>query len=172
MSDVEQVSTQKWSPKAEAQMNQQIKAELEAAYAYQAIAQHFDRHTVNLKNIAKYFYDAAKEEREHAQSFIDYQNKRGGTCQFFPIQPYNIPATGFTAKMAFEKALKLEKTVYDILLKTHDSAPTDPQLQDMIASEYLPEQVKAIDELSGYIANLTLVGEGIGVYLFDKEFRG
>ena len=45
------------------------------------------------------------------------------------------------------------------------------QFQDLIASDYLHEQVTAINELKSYIAQLKLAGEGIGVFMFDKEFN-
>lgn len=40
---------------------------------------------MNLPNIAKFFKKSSDEEMGHAQSFIDYQNKRGGTCTFFDL---------------------------------------------------------------------------------------
>ena len=48
-------------------------------------AQYFERQDVALLKIAKFFYDSANEENEHAQKFIKYQNKRGGSVQFFPL---------------------------------------------------------------------------------------
>jgi len=163
-------STRVWTKAAEDQMNQQIKAELKAGYSYLAMSQYFSRNDVNLPNIAKFFKKSSDEEMGHAQSFIDYQNKRGGTCTFFDLPAFNIP-TPFPAQCAFEEALKLEEEVYDELLKTHDSDPNDPELQDFIASEYLHEQVESINELKGYIANLKFVDTNLGTYLFDKHFQ-
>jgi len=162
-------STRKWVPAAEAAVNTQINAELEANYAYLALAQYFDRDDVALKNISNFFKKCAAEEMEHAQHFINYQNRRGGTVKFTPIQPYNVPSP-FSAKQAFIKAKELEEHVYDVLLKLHDSSPCDPEFQDEVASEFLHEQVKAISELKSYITNLELVGDKLGVYVFDKEF--
>ena len=39
---------------------------------------YFDRDDVALPGFAKYFKDASDEEREHAEKFMKYQNKRGG----------------------------------------------------------------------------------------------
>jgi len=78
-------STRVWTPAAEDQMNKQIKAELKAGYSYLAMSQYFSRNDVHLPNISKFFKESSDEEMQHAQSFIDYQNKRGGTCQFFDI---------------------------------------------------------------------------------------
>jgi len=162
-------STRIWTKEAEEAVNNQINAELTANYAYLAMAQYFDRSDVSLKNIAAYFRKSAEEESTHAQQFIDYQNRRGGTVVFAAIQPFNIPSV-FTAKMAFEKAKDLEEHVYDLLLKTHDSSINDPELTDEIAGTYLHEQVQSIRELKGYITNLNQVGEGLGTYIFDREF--
>jgi len=78
-------STRVWTDAAKDQMNQQILAELKAGYSYLAMSQYFSRNDVNLPNIAKFFKKSSDEEMGHAQSFIDYQNKRGGTCTFFNI---------------------------------------------------------------------------------------
>lgn len=40
---------------------------------------------------------------------------------------------------------------------------------DFIDTEYLQEQVDGIKELGDHITNLERVGEGMGVFLFDKE---
>lgn len=40
---------------------------------------------------------------------------------------------------------------------------------DFLESEYLQEQVDAIKEIGDHLTNLRRVGEGLGVYLFDKE---
>lgn len=162
-------STRIWSKACEKQVNQQIKAELEAQYAYIAMANYFERDNVALMNIAKFFRTSAEEESKHAQEFITYQNKRGGTVEFFSLTPYNIPED-FSTIQAFKKALSLEEFVYEVLLKTHDTGFNDPELQDLIASTYLREQVDSIYELKSYIANLTLVKPGLGEYMFDKEF--
>lgn len=40
---------------------------------------------------------------------------------------------------------------------------------DFLESEYLQEQVDAIKEIGDHLTNLRRVGEGLGVYIFDKE---
>ncbi|CAG5115380.1 unnamed protein product [Candidula unifasciata] len=63
----------------------QIQKELSASYIYQGYASYFDRADVSLPGVAKFFSGASLEEREHAQSLIDYINKRGGHAQFEKI---------------------------------------------------------------------------------------
>jgi ferritin heavy chain len=41
-------------------------------------AWYFDRDDVALKGFHKFFSESSKEEREHAEKLIKYQNRRGG----------------------------------------------------------------------------------------------
>ena len=50
-------------------------------YAY------FDRDNVALRGLAKYFRKVSKEEREHAEGLMDFQNRRGGR-----VILQNVPA--------------------------------------------------------------------------------
>ena len=45
-------------------------------------------------------------------------------------------------------------------------------MADFIESNFLQEQVEAIKELAGHITNLDRVGNGLGVYQFDKLTLG
>ena len=44
----------------------------------------------------------------------------------------------------------------------------DANLCDFLESEFLQEQVDAIKEISDHVTNLKRVGEGLGVFIFDK----
>jgi ferritin heavy chain len=57
------------------------------------------------------------------------------------------------------------------LLEIHGiaSSHNDANMCDFLETEYLQEQVDAIKELGDHITNLERVGEGLGVYLFDKQ---
>jgi ferritin heavy chain len=151
-------------------INRQINLELYASYVYTAMAHHFDRWDVALKGHHKYFKEMAEEEREHANKFMEYQNKRGGTIVLLDIkkpqqQSWKSPLE------AHETALQLEKDVYQALLELHvfASKHSDPHLTNYLEDEFLDEQVKSIKEYSDYITNLRRVGTGLGEYIFDKE---
>ena len=45
----------------------------------------------------------------------------------------------------------------------------DAQMTDFIEGTFLVEQVEAIKDISDKITNLKRCGEGLGVYLFDKQ---
>jgi len=112
----------------------------------------------------------AEEENEHAQKFMAYQNKRGGTIVLLDVkkpaqQSWNSPLE------AHETALQLEKDVYQALLELHTYASkhNDPHLSNYLEEEFIEEQVKSIKEYADYITNLKRVGPGLGEYIFDKE---
>jgi len=154
----------------EALINRQINMELYASYVYTAMAHHFDRPDVAFKGHHEYFEKMAKEENEHANKFMEYQNKRGGTIVLLDIKKPAQQSWGSPLE-AHEMGLQLEKDVYQSLLELHASATkqNDPHLTDYLEGEFLDEQVKSIAEYAKHITNLRRVGDGLGQYVFDKE---
>merc|ERR1711879_1102608 len=75
---------------SEAMINKQINMELHASYVYMSMAAYFERDDVALHGFAKRFRENSDEEREHAQKFIDYQNRRGGRVVFQDIAEPNV----------------------------------------------------------------------------------
>lgn len=55
----------------------QIQKEITASLKYLSMAAHFSRDDVNRPGYAKFFFDAASEEREHAKKLIEYLQVRG-----------------------------------------------------------------------------------------------
>lgn len=74
-----------------------------------------------LPGFAKYFRKAASEELEHAQTFMKFQNDRGGRIV---LQDINKPAKDEwgCGQDAIKAALDLEKTVNQALLDLHKIA--------------------------------------------------
>ncbi|GAB1607686.1 soma ferritin-like [Argonauta hians] len=163
---------QNFHENSEAGINRQINMELYASYVYHSMAYYFDRDDVALKGLHKFFLKRSEEEREHADKFMKYQNKRGGRVLLKQIEKPCQDDWG-TALDAMEAALDLEKKVNASLLELHKIADThnDPQMMDFIESEYLVEQVDDIKVLSDHITNLKRVGGGLGEYLFDKNLN-
>jgi len=159
------------SKSCEDKINLQINAELQAGYSYLALSQYFSRSDVALPNIAKFFEKSSDEEMQHAKNFIEYQNKRAGTCVFTNINAYNVPKDGITAECAFKKALEWEENIQKMLIELHDSGENDPHLQDYIASNFLDEQVQAIHMLNCKITKLKRVGDKVGLYMFDRDLE-
>merc|ERR1712060_593620 len=72
---------------------------------------------------------------------------------------------------AMEAALELEKTVNQSLLDLHKVARDkgDGHLCDFLESEYLAEQVEGIKAIGDLIVKMKRAGDGLGLYLIDKE---
>merc|ERR1712018_270457 len=163
---------QNYHQDCEAGINKQINLELYASYVYQSMYFYFDRDDIALPGFAKFFNDSSKEEREHAEILMKFQNQRGGRIVLQDIKPERDEwGSGLEAMQA---ALALEKSVNQSLLDLHAIADSkkDPQMCDMIESNYLTEQVEAIKQIGDYITRLKRVGPGVGEFLFDKELQG
>ncbi|KAK4351300.1 hypothetical protein RND71_030613 [Anisodus tanguticus] len=161
------LARQKYSDDCEAAINEQINVEYNVSYVYHAMFAYFDRDNLSLKGLAKFFKESSEEEREHAEKFMEYQNKRGGKVK---LQSILMPLTEFEhtekgdALYAMELALSLEKLTNEKLLNVHAVASrnNDVQLADFVESEFLGEQVEAIKKVSEYVAQLRRVGQGHG----------
>ncbi|KAF3646133.1 Ferritin-2, chloroplastic [Capsicum annuum] len=86
------LARQKYSDDCEAAINEQINVEYNVSYVYHAMFAYFDRDNVALKGLAKFFKESSEEEREHAEKFMEYQNKRGGKVK---LQSILMPLTEF-----------------------------------------------------------------------------
>ena len=169
-----------WNKKCEDIVNSQINLEYWASYQYHLIWSYFDRDSVGLKNIAEYYKKASIEEREHAHKLMEYQNMRGGTVKLTTIGEVDLNFLNqpdckkmMDVLSSFIKALNMEQIVYESLLQVHAVGDecNDPQFCDFIESEYLEEQVTAINEIKKYIEQLKRIGDdGAGVWQFDRLF--
>ena len=162
-----------WSVECENLLNEQINLEHMAFYQYLALYSYFNRDNVSLQNTANYFLKASNEEKGHAEKMIQYQLKRGGKVVLQTINPPahewgNVDKTDILH--SFEEALFLEQKVYEHLLKLHEIA--DPQFADYLETEFLEEQIDAMNELAHYIAQLKRIGSnGHGILYFDKMLK-
>ncbi|XP_053111119.1 ferritin heavy chain B-like [Hemicordylus capensis] len=167
---------QNFCAEIEAAVNQMVNLELYASYVYLSMSYHFDCDDVALSHMAKFLREQSQEEREHAEKFLQYQNKRGGRVVLQDIQKPERDEWANSLE-ALEKALQLERKVNQALLDLHKLATEkgDPHLCDFLESEYLEEQVKAIKRLGDHLTNLRRLEvpqSGMGEYLFDKLTLG
>lgn len=132
-----------------------------------------DQSEAALNEQIKFFKESSEEEREHAEKFMEYQNKRGGKVKLqsilMPLSEFDHAEKG-DALYAMELALSLEKLTNEKLLNLHAVATrnNDVQLADFVENEYLQEQVEAIKKISEYVAQLRRVDKGHGVWHFDQ----
>ena len=98
-------------------------------------------------------------------------SKRGGRVDFKPI---SAPETEWKSAMnALEVTLKMEKEVNQSLLNLHKIAEEndDPATEDFIENDFLGEQIDDIKRAADYITQLNRCGDGLGLYIFDKEIE-
>merc|ERR1712223_681889 len=158
---------------SEALINKQINMELYASYVYLSMSAYFARDDIALMGFSKRFRDASKEEKEHAENLIDYQNMRGGRVVFREVAKPTCDEWG-TALEAIEASLELEKTVNESLLNMHKMADShgDAQMTDYLEGTYLKEQVEAIKEIADLVTKMKRAGDGLGLHIIDKELPG
>ncbi|XP_066498372.1 ferritin, middle subunit-like [Hoplias malabaricus] len=167
---------QNYHSDSEAAINRMVNMELYASYTYTSMAFYFSRDDVALKGFAHFFKENSHEEREHAEKFLDFQNKRGGRVFLQDIKKPERDEWG-TGLEALQCALQMEKKVNQALLDVHKLASDkgDAHLCDFLESHYLHEQVETIKKLGDHITNLTKMDAGndkIAEYLFDKHTLG
>jgi len=161
---------QNFTKASEDALNAHIVKELYASMSYLAMKGYFDRADVALPGFTKWAHENSDEEKEHAEKFIKFINLRGG--RYVPQAIPEPEVKEFSSALeALEYARKLEVAVNDSLLDLHATAEGDPQFQDFIESEYLGEQVEAINQISGLIRKLMRAGPGLGEYHIDKELQ-
>ena len=104
-------------------------------------------------------------------------NLRGGNVELrnnFNVNLEYLNNSNNDVLNGFKKTLEMEQNVYQGLLQLHKVAEeeNDPQFADFIESEYLQEQVEALNEVAKYVSQLERIGEdGHGVWNFDREFK-
>ncbi|XP_045394496.1 ferritin heavy chain-like [Lemur catta] len=165
-----------YHPDCEAAVNSHISLELRASYAHLSVAFYFDRDDVALKHFSRYFLRRSHQEREHAEELMGLQNRRGGRICLGDIRkPEEDDWEG--ALQAMTCAFHLEKIISQSLLELHELATDrgDVQLCRFLESHCLPEPVKTMEELGGYLTNLRNMGApdaGLAECLFDKLTLG
>ncbi|CAM4369669.1 unnamed protein product [Leuciscus chuanchicus] len=169
---------QNYDRDCEALINKMINLELYASYTYTSMASislafYFKRDDVALAGFAKFFKENSEEEREHAEKFMEFQNKRGGKIVLQDIKKPERDMWG-NGLIAMQCALQLEKNVNQALLDLHKAASEkrDPHLCDFLETHYLNEQVEAIKKIGDHITNLSKMDAGnnrMAEYLFDKQ---
>merc|ERR1712241_557573 len=160
---------QNYHEDCEALINKQINMEFYASYVYLSMSSYFSRDDQALPGFAAHFAEESEEEREHGMKLMAYQSKRGGRCVFQDIAKPVSMEWG-TCLEAMEAALELEKMVNRSLLELTKAADDkgDSNLSDFV-DEFLEEQVASIKSIGDTITKLKRVGDGLGLFLFDKE---
>ena len=151
-------------------MNAQVGHELGASNQYVQIASYFDGES--LSKLAKFFYDQAEEEREHAMKFVHFLMDVGAELSIAAI-----PATKTdvdTAEKAFEMSLAWEQevtgqinTMMDLAIQEKDYA------SQAFLGWFVTEQVEEVSTMESMLDVVRRAGEKnilmVEAYLTHRE---
>ncbi|HEV8630966.1 MAG TPA: ferritin [Thermoanaerobaculia bacterium] len=150
------------SAKLEEAINRQIGREMGASMQYLAIAAHFDRQS--LKQMARFFYRQADEERTHALKFLHFVIAAGGTVQVPAIAAPkgDLHSARECAQLSLDWEREVTQQIYELVDCAHgDKNYIALRFLDWFVTEQL-EEVSLMDNLVSIIArageqNLLLV---------------
>lgn len=167
------LARQSFDKSLEDAINDQINIEYNISYVYHAMSSYFNRDNVALPGLSKYFDEASKEERDHAQDLMSLQATRGGRVKMqallAPQMEYDHSEKG-EALHAMELSLALEKlnlTKLSALHKVADES-SDFQVADYV-ERMLQEQADDIKKTAEYVSQLRRVGKGHGTWDWDRN---
>ncbi len=148
-------------------LNDQLNAELESAYIYQAMAAMFEED--GFTGFAAWMDMQAIEEQEHARKFYDFINERGGRVKLSSIS--EPPFEWDSPKAVFEAALEHEEYITDRINKLVSLAREhDDYATEMFLQWFVDEQVEEEDTVNEILDKLDKVGDtNTGLYMLDKE---
>ena len=153
--------------KMETALNQQINAELWSGYFYLSMS--CDMDSKGYEGMASWFALQAKEEFEHAKSFMNHIGKMGGKVTLLPVgevrQEWNTPTD------AFEDTLMHEKTVTEKIYRLMDLAIElkDYATQGMLKL-FVDEQVEEENTVRKILDTLKKIEcYSSSLYAFDKK---
>jgi ferritin len=146
--------------------NRQINAEAFSAYLYLSMAAYFE--AKDLKGMANWMRVQAGEENAHAMRIFDHINDRSGRVNLTAIE---APKTAWDSPLdAFEDAYKHEVKITGMINDLMNLAGME---KDGASHDFLEwfcrEQVEEESAAQLNVSQLKLVGDGVGIYLYDKE---
>jgi ferritin len=138
-------------------INDQVGNEFAASLTYVAIASYFDRE--DLKELARFFYRQADEEREHAMKFVRFIVDAGGSLQIPPIP--ESASEYSAARDAVARALANERTVTEQIYRLVDIATEDSNYMAVrFLDWFVNEQFEEVSTMGGLLAVVERAGEG------------
>jgi ferritin len=137
-------------------MNAQVSNELGASNQYLQIASYFDGE--GLTKLAKFFYDQAEEEREHAMKFVHYLMDVGARLGIAAI-PATKTEIG-TAENAFEMSLGWEQEVTRQINAMMDLAIQEKDYASQAFLQwFVTEQVEEVSTMENMLQTVRRSGE-------------
>ncbi|GHT65830.1 ferritin [Bacteroidia bacterium] len=154
------------SKKIESAINDQINAEFWSAYLYLSMSTYCAHKS--LPGAANWFHIQFKEEQDHAEKFMSFILSRGGQVLLQPVA--KVETSWESLLSAFKDTLAHEKVVtakinhiYDLAVEEKDYATQS------LLNWFIDEQVEEEETAQQMIDTLGMIGDGYGLYQFDKE---
>ena len=140
--------------KMQEKLNEQINAELYAAYLYQAMGAYFE--DIDLDGFATWMDLQTQEEEEHARKIYDYINQRGGRVKLKAIE--EPPFEWDSPLAAYKDALEHEQKVTAMI---NDLVDLADELKDRASYSFLQwfvdEQVEEEDSVNSIVERLKMI---------------
>jgi ferritin len=159
-----------FSERSKQAINAQLTKELEASYAYLAMAEYCESRA--LHGFGAWLRAQSDEERGHAMKFHDYIQDRGERVHFDALP---APAADFGSVLeVFEGALENERAVTRAIEDLYSLAEEEKdRTTQAFLNWFLLEQVEEERTVQGIIDWLNEVGDSKqGLYLLDRELGG
>lgn len=159
-----------FSERSKQAINAQLTKELEASYAYLAMAEYCESRA--LHGFGAWLRAQSDEERDHARRFHDFIQDRGERVHYEALP---APAADYASVLdVFERALENEQAVTRAI---HDLYSLADEEKDFTSQAFLDwfllEQVEEERTVQGIIDWLNEMGDSKqGVYLLDRELGG
>jgi ferritin len=137
-------------------MNAQVGNELGASNQYVQIATYFDGKS--LSKLAKFFYEQAEEERDHAMKFVHFLMEVGAELSL-PAIPAAKADIG-SAEKAFEMSLGWEQEVTKQINAMMDLAIQEKEYASQAFLQwFVTEQVEEVSTMEGMLDVVRQAGE-------------
>lgn len=147
-----------WNTQMQYLVNVQIRNELHAFYSYLRMSRFFQKYDETRPGFAKFFRDAANEEMEHAEMFMQYQQMRGGDVVMWEIpKPDPVKPDWTNGKDVLVAAYELEKRITDEIHCLHQLAAdkfNDVDFLNFLEEKVIPEQYQSMKDIKTHIKNL------------------
>jgi ferritin len=143
-------------------LNQQINAELFAAYQYMAMSAYLSG--INFPGMAMWMRHQSQEEVEHAMKIFDYVHQIGSKVEFGsidkPDQEYGDPYATFLTGLEHEqKVTAMINSLYELASEEKDY-PTQLMLQ-----WFIDEQVEEEANFSQLVEQFKMAGDNVTALL-------
>jgi ferritin len=150
-------------------INDQIKAELDSAYLYQAMAAWCE--SINFRGFAAWFEKQAEEETKHAKRFYEYLVDRGGRVI---LKGLDTPPADFgTMEKAFKETLDHEKVVTGRINKMYELARSEKDFAtEEMLNWFVKEQVEEEASAEEMLAQVKMAEGKPGNLLYLDRHAG